>query len=729
MNSSAYLRAVLIGALSLFASALAAAPAVLLETAQLVPQDGAPEGGFGRDRAINGNIAVVSANSQSHIWGVGPDQTGVVYVFERDASGTWRQTARLTSGRIGDLFGSNVAVGGNAIAVGAPFSGQTYVYEKQNDSWQLVATLGGHSAGGNGYSVAIENNLLAISTLWPHGMVIYRREASGWVQLASYVNGHDLPDDSYFGPTVDFSANFAIHGSWGSDNYEPPIPSTAFIYSPGAGGNWAQPSVTQLTQPDYSGSPNGWSSDVSITATTALINGDVFTRSSTGQWTHRGYLPLRTVLDDDDVTVLALPLAFHYATLSRRASTSAWPWPVHAELATSDGSMITGLSSRNGRALLTAYPHNIAYLYETPASLNRPDLAQDDFQDGDAIGWSTTPGSSFAVASSGAFRFYRQSSLAGNSAALWQNTIGNDQSIQGDITPRAFEGADRWFGLVARYSDINNYYYVTARSGGGVQLKRMRAGTFVTLGSAALPVAVGTTNRIRLEAVGDHVRVLVNDWPVIRVRDATLSGGRPGLMTYKARADFDNVLVNANPGYVAFADDFEGLHCCLSGFGGDWQRVPSNGSWIRRNTDVTGGARLLIQNAGNPAYGTRGDQIVQADLRPTQFSGADRWVGLIARYRDEGNYHYVTLRSSGALDIRKLVNGSIQVLASVPLTVQTNVTYRVRLEVVGTRLRAYVNNRLRAEATDASVTRVVSSAGVATYKAAVDVDNVQVAQP
>lgn len=93
------------------------------------------------------------------------------------------------------------------------------------------------------------------------------------------------------------------------------------------------------------------------------------------------------------------------------------------------------------------------------------------------------------------------------------------------------------------------------------------------------------------------------------------------------------------------------------------------------------------------------------------------------------NYHYVTLRSSGALDIRKLVNGSIQTLASVPLTVQTNVTYRVRLEAIGTRLRAYVNGTLRAEATDAYLTRAVSSAGVATYKAAVDVENFQVSQP
>jgi pectate lyase len=128
-------------------------------------------------------------------------------------------------------------------------------------------------------------------------------------------------------------------------------------------------------------------------------------------------------------------------------------------------------------------------------------------------------------------------------------------------------------------------------------------------------------------------------------------------------------------------------------------------------------------------YGTFGDQIVQADLRPTAFSGTDRWVGLIARYRDDANYHYVTLRNSGRLDIRRLVNGSIQTLSTVPFTVQPNVTYRVRFEAIGTRLRVYVNGTLRAEATDASLTRAVSSAGFATFKAALDVDNFSVVQP
>lgn len=91
--------------------------------------------------------------------------------------------------------------------------------------------------------------------------------------------------------------------------------------------------------------------------------------------------------------------------------------------------------------------------------------------------------------------------------------------------------------------------------------------------------------------------------------------------------------------------------------------------------------------------------------------------------------NYVTLRSSGSLDIKKLVNGSIQTLVSVPFTAQANVSYRVCLETIGTRLRVYVNGALRAEATDRSPAPAISRAGLATYKAAMDVDNLVVAQP
>ena len=707
--------------LACYAASPMAAPAVLLEKARLVTSDGAPEGGFGRSIAIDGNVAVVTANPQQATRGAGPDMPSAAYVFERQASGAWTQTARLSSGLEGDLYGIDAAVEGSVIVIGAVFRGVTYVYEKIGGTWQQTATLGVGPDAGSGYSVAISNGIIAIGEGdSSHGMALYRRGASGWTRIVTYDNGIGLSDDEYYSPIVDISPNFAIHGSWGFDT----TPSTAYIYTPGPGGNWAQPTVISFTQPRGTPHDSGWSRQVAISASTALIDGDVF-RHASGQWQYEGYLPGAVALDDDDQTVLGFSGNFRLANLRRRES--AGLWPVRAELTTSDDAPITSMTTDSGRALLASYrnpaPSNpAAYIYDVPVDLDRPALVQDDFQDGDAVGWSALPGSSFAVANSGTFRFYRQTNTTGNATALWLPTVGDDQAIQADITPRAFNGADRWFGLVTRYSNASNYYYVTARSGGGIQLKRLLGGTFTTLGSAPLPVAIGTTNRIRLESVGDHIRVLVNNRLVIRVRDAALASGQPGLMMFRAQADYDNVIITTNPAVSAFSDNFEQLNFAWQEIAGVWSRVQTATSWVRRQTDLTGGARLVVS-------GSRGDQIVEADMRATQFSGADRWFGLIARYRDDSNYHYVTLRSSNQLDIKKLVNGSIQTLASVPFTLQTNVSYRVRLETIGTRVRVYVNGVLRAEATDAAPTSEFSSVGLATYKTAMDADNFLVTQP
>lgn len=724
-----FLRLFLSGGLALCAAALSAAPAVLLETVRLVPSDGAPEGGFGRSGAIDGDVAVVAANPQPKAWGAGPEVAGAVYVFERDpSSGEWRQTAKLSSGREGDLFGIDVAVDGDVIVVGAAHTYSTFIYERRAGGWQqtgVIRRLPGQPNIGNGHSVAVANGIVAIGDDDPHGMGLYRRESGGWVNIANYERGFGLPDDDYFSPQVDISPTVAIHGSWGSE-FEPPSPSTAFIYMPGPGGDWAQPSIASVTHPSGGNDPSGFSSEVMIAGNTAVISDLLFTRNSTGQWVHTGHIPAAAALDDDEMTISSHGAPYRYAP-SLYLRNSAGDWALRAELTTSDSINNRFVSFNAGRALSSS--SNAAYVWEIPENLDRPELQQDDFQDGDANGWLTTPGSLFGVASTGSARFFRQESVAGIAAALWQNAVTNDQAIQADLIPRAFDGADRWFGLVTRYADINNYYYVTARSSGVIQLKRMLAGAFTTLGSAASPVAIGTTHRIRLEAIGDHIRVLVNDLVVLNVRDSSLGGGMPGLMTYKARVDFDNVVVNANPAYVAFADAFEQptFQTWVSE-SGEWARVDTGTTRVYRQSDLSGDARLLRTGAGN-GLGTLGDQIVQADLRPTAFSGSDRWVGLIARYRDSGNYHYVTLRSSGSLQIRRLVDGSIQTLATVPFTVQPNVSYRVRFEAIGTRLRVYVNGTLRAEATDASLTRAVSSVGVAMYKAALDVDNFLVVQP
>jgi hypothetical protein len=435
------------------------------------------------------------------------------------------------------------------------------------------------------------------------------------------------------------------------------------------------------------------------------------------------------VLDDDESTVIASDAPYLLGRVYQRDASGSWPRV--AELATSNAVELNRVDVNSKRVVAASYPTGYvdntwptgqAFIFELPTTLERPSLLQDDFQDGNAQGWMPL-GGSFGVASNGTSLVYRQSNTAGNAAALLPNANYADQSIQADIVPRAFDGTDRWFGLVARYVNSANYYYVTARSGGGIQLKKIVGGSFTTLGTAPLAVTLNRTHRLRLEAVGDLVRVLVNERPVIAVRDDDISGGQPGVMMYRTRADYDNVLVNANPGAPAFVHDFNVERRTMQEETGYWNFTGT----VYRQVDLTAGASSLTRSYGD--NGTYGDQIVEADLRPTQFSGADRWIGLAARHVDANNYVYVTLRSSNTLQIKKLVNGAVQTLASVPFQVATNTTYRVRLEAVGSRIRVYVNGEQKIEAANTPNTAGAKRAGVLMYKTAGDVDNFSVFQP
>ena len=72
-------------------------------------------------------------------------------------------------------------------------------------------------------------------------------------------------------------------------------------------------------------------------------------------------------------------------------------------------------------------------------------------------------------------------------------------------------------------------------------------------------------------------------------------------------------------------------------------------------------------------------------------------------------------------------NGNVIQLGSAVLTVTPNTWYTVRLEAVGSRLRAYVNRRLVLEGTDPQP--VIGRVGLMTYRAAADYDNIRAVVP
>jgi choice-of-anchor B domain-containing protein len=117
---------------------LAAAPAF----AQSLANPGITGLGFGGTVSISSNHIVVGSAPTG--WPRGDEPAGAVYVFSRDADGSWNESARLmaSDGRTGDDFGRTVFTKDGLIVVGAPGMSATYVFEQQEDAqWVEVAKL------------------------------------------------------------------------------------------------------------------------------------------------------------------------------------------------------------------------------------------------------------------------------------------------------------------------------------------------------------------------------------------------------------------------------------------------------------------------------------------------------------------------------------------------------------------------------------------------------------
>jgi hypothetical protein len=361
------------------------------------------------------------------------------------------------------------------------------------------------------------------------------------------------------------------------------------------------------------------------------------------------------------------------------------------------------------------------YIFDLPTDLGTPATVQDNFEDGNASDWTPLAGSSFSVVTTHS-RVYRQSSTVGNAASIWGNTDRTNQAVQADIKPTAYATTtgDKWFGLVARYLDAGNYYYVTLRNNNTVLLRRMVNGVFTTLGSASLPIVLNRTYRVRLEAIGTRVRVFVDDQLLAEASDSSLTHGQAGVMMYKTRADYDNVLVSVNPRtpLVSYAFDYDDNTPENWETLGTWTRVYEPGLYVQ--SDLSSGARAITSVPTD-------DQIVHSRMRRTSAAGTNNWFGLATRYRDAGNYYYFTLRNDNTISLRKLVNDAIVELDSAPFTVAANTWYRARFEAVGTQLRVYINDSLLLEATDAS--HASGRYGAVMYRSATEYDEITAVQP
>ncbi|MGW3346472.1 pectate lyase family protein [Nonomuraea rubra] len=167
-------------------------------------------------------------------------------------------------------------------------------------------------------------------------------------------------------------------------------------------------------------------------------------------------------------------------------------------------------------------------------------LFGDDFQDGDATGW-TRSGGSWSVVTDGS-PAYRQSGTSADARAL-AGTGWGDQAVQARVKPIMFNGSGRYVAVLARAQNTGSYYFLGLSNAGTAVLGKRTGGAPITLATGAATVTPGSWHTVRLEAFGSTLRGFVNDVQVVSATDTSFSSGRAGLAGYYASATFDDVLV------------------------------------------------------------------------------------------------------------------------------------------------------------------------------------------
>lgn len=364
--------------------------------------------------------------------------------------------------------------------------------------------------------------------------------------------------------------------------------------------------------------------------------------------------------------------------------------------------------------------------FDLPEPLTAPPAIASDFETRDISGWRQEAGAQYGLATTSTGTVFRQSGLAGKATAVLDDSDWSfAQSIEADIRPTAVDCNDCWVGLAVRYIDVDNQYYVTLRGTNRIWLQRMVAGQFSTLAQATLPFQLNRSYHVKLIANGPRLSVYVDDDFVMGANDTALTRGRAGLMTYRARADFDNVYAGSTAPFTLAWDDFNDFNDSNADFftNGTWTFVeePGSSDVAFAQTDTGVDARAYVGKS-------TGDQVVETTARADAFPSAPLgWFGLLARRADAQHYYYLLMRSSGRLDIRKRVGGTITVLRTVPFTVTPGRYYHLKFVVTGNELHAYVDGRFIAGAVDDEIE--AGAYGLATSRAAATFQDFLVEKP
>jgi hypothetical protein len=700
-----------------------------------------PYGQGARDVCLHGtDLLAIAVRAHPDPFGLG--HIGALLHFEQQANGSWqfvRELAAVQVDRSEQFFGfPDLDCEGSLAAFSYPAERDgAHVIEFTSSG--LLVTLLADTAGAS--HVDVHRGAIAIGGSWraPTTVAIVRRNAAGqWADVAYAIGNPGTRGDApeITGPNDLWMAPTEI-GATG-DEYEPPELGGASVSDVQifdlSGGSWRL-----TTTLDRCCLPGAVINDrLALGLEEWTEPGDVgsyFVRDTAGAFTVQHALlsdehifPDKPVFLGDRVFARVARNAGEIVVFQQEAPRR---YRHSATLAPSDfkfpGTALFNLSVDGNRvaAATSGITGADVYLFQVPATLPKTFRLERSFSGTSTAEWSFSGRTDWSIVSSGGSRVFRQIRTDAWARAVLTTFDGRDQSIEADVRIHELAAPSAGAGFLLRYTDLQNYYYLLVRRN-SLQVGKIVNGVFEQITTAPLSLVLGRTYRLRLEAIGSRLRAFVNGAQVVEAIDDAHARGMTGLTMFRARTDYDNVVVTSRPLTPLLIDDFK------EGFTQrPWTSTPANAwSIVRINTGNDGVYRQALLTGTPRAVngGPARDQVVSAIVRPQAFNAGvrDAFVGLMARHVDDSNHYYVALfRDRAAL--RKRVNGVHSSIKEVPFAVVPGVAYRVRLEAIGSSLRLYINDTRVAEGHDATL--ATGRYGLITFNATADFDTFRAVRP
>jgi hypothetical protein len=695
---------------------------------------------FATDVAIDGDYALATASRTVVDPGGDPTLTqdfGTAFMF-RLVGTRWTLVRRLQETRQIRTFPIPLAVAMRD-GIAAAQTARTDIWKLTETGW--VRQPADLEVDGPGNHLVVDGgSILSGDGTAPWNGLLFQPDATGTWRTAVVLEGKTRAaggDDEFRGGPVDLSGPWAVVMQ--PDGEDDPVPEAFIFHDFGEGEGWSPFPYGGVRPPEGA---TKFGDEVAIRWPDVFVAGG----NESGTYLFREVpamgFELATRIQALDSFMGSGP-AGGFARNDQLLLQHAWSNDRHASVVNvfrrrADGTFehVAVLAAKNGaslgraisisgrRVLVGDNGNGLVHYFLLPATFAAPPRIQDTFSVGNGAGWSVSAGSAFGTAPRGITRVLRQTQIAGAARAVLDAADFTGEAVEADVRPIAYAVASGSVGLATRFQDEDNFFEAVLRNDSRVELRRMAGGTMRLLASATFRLLPGRNYRVRLESIGTLHRLFVDGRLIVDADSAGPSHGRAALLTDRAQAEFDNVVVSPTLRTTMYSTDFE------SGAGpwtrtglGFWNLTPS-GSTVYSQSSVAGDARASI---GVPAD----DQIVRVRARLDTFASPtgtqERWFGVMARHVDDANFYYLSLRSSNTVSLRKVINGTVTTLASAPFPVLPGTWYQLRFDAIGNTLRAYVNGVLRLEASDSSL--ATGNSGPAMFKAATDFDDFSAYQP